>query len=521
MALTTVDFTTTFNYVPSTKLFKFEDTTDYAGQGVSPSDYEGVLKVVAPTGLTIYNNTNWASPDIRPGVSVFNTTTIPLPLDATGNVLQGSYTFTYTVSPDNGSTTFVKIYTYTFSYSSPSISITAAVDYNAPLLSGTDVTTYTVNTITPTVTRAFSMTYPAIVNIAPITGTNNVLSTDTFYVVADTELQYTFTLISTLSYNFGDGLFVSDSISGTQRINVYADANLCQLYCGLRNSYNRWMNAKGTAQEASLKHNFEDMMAISMLLQTAYNCGRGSDVEEYVTMIKAIGNFDDCTCEEGDEPTLVTGLGGSSGTIVVAAGSGIAVAVATGGSSTTYTVSIDPATLALINGITNVVVEGTDGIVVTSTTEGNTTTYLVKSTIREVQQFTQFVTLTFSSGSLPVISYGDAKGYGGSLQAPTVVNQNSSSVSTWQTSNNEFSVGAFFTGGSIPYYPSIQFVESTALGQSATDKQSQTRYLDMEIIEKASTTFSVRFTNPFGSPTSGNAIDSTYESVTFLIKITA
>ncbi len=521
MALTTVDFTTTFNYVPSTKLYRFEDTTDYAGQGVSPASYEGVLKVVDPTGLEIYNNTNWASPDIRPGISVYNITTIPLSLDSNGQVLQGSYTFTYTVSPDNGSTTFVKSYTYTFAYTSPSVSITTAVNYNTPLISGTDVSTYTVNTITPTITRAFSMAYPAVVNIAPITGTNNVLSTDTFYVVADTQLQYTFTLTSTLSYNFGNGLFVSDVITGISRIDIYADANLCQLYCGLRSGYERWYNARGTAQAQGYWEAFEDMMAIAMLLQTAYNCGRTADVAEYVTMIKAIGNFDECTCEEGSEPTLVTGLGGSSGTIVVAAGSGIAVATNSGGGTTTYTVSIEPATLALINSITETVVEGGDGIVVTSSTAGNVTTYLVRSTVREVQQYTEYVTLTLSSGSLPVISYGDTKGYGGLLQAPTVANANNSSVSAWQTSNNEFTVSGFFTGSAAPYYPSVQLVETTSAGGSSMDKQNQTRYLNLEIIEKAATTFSVRFTNPFGSPTAGNAVDSTYESVTFLIKITA
>lgn len=520
MALTTVDFTTTFNYTVSPKLFRFEDVTDYAGQGVDPDDYEGVLKVTAPTGLVIYNNTNWASPDIRPGTSVFNTTTIPLPLDANGNVLQGTYVFTYTVSANNGVDVITKNYSYTFSYTSPSISISAAVDYNAPLISGTDETSYTVNLITPTVTRAFEMTYPSVLNIASITGTNNVLSTDTFYVIADTTLQYTFTLESALEYDFGNNLFVADEISGTQRLDVFADANLCQLYCGLRATYNRWYAAKGTAQEATLLNTFKDVMAISMLLQTAYNCGRSADVAGYVAMIKAIGNFDDCTCDESDEPVLVTGIGGSSGTIVVAAGSGIAVAVAEGGSSTTYTVSIDAATLALINSIDHTVVEGADGIIVTSTTNGNTTTYTVRSTIREVQVLKQFVTITFEDGALPVITYGDVKVYGGLLQQATVAAANNSSVSAWNLNNNLFVASAFFTGAAVDYYADVYLVSTDEL-DSSSEPGDQNRVFDLEMVQEKATTIEFRLKGLFGNPVNGNSVNSTYSSITFLISITA
>ena len=521
MALTVVDYTTTFNYVPATKLFRFEDTTDYDGQGVDPDDYEGVLKITAPTGLVIYNNTNWASPDILPGTSVFNTTTIPLPLDASGNVLQGSYVFTYTVSANNGVDVITKNYSYTFAYTEPTVVVSTAVDYNAPLLSGTDATTYTSGVTTPTITRAFSMTYPASLNLAALTGTNNVLSTQTFYVIADTALQYTFTLTSTLSYNFGNNLFVADTVTGTQRIDVYADANLCQLYCGIRSSYNRWVSLKGTGgtQETMALNQFRDIMAIAMLLQVAYNCGKGSDAEGYVAMIKAIGNFDDCTCDESDQPVLVTGLGGV-GEIVVAAGTGIDVAVDSGGSSTTYTVSIDEATMALINSIDHTVVEGANGIIVTPTTVGNTTTYVVSSTIREVQVLKEFVTITFEDGSLPVVTYGDTKVYGGTLQAATVANANNASVSDWNSNNNLFTASAFFTGGTIDYWPIISYVATDEL-DNPEDPGNQNRTAEIEIVQVKATTFDFRIKGTFGNPINGNAVNSTYSSITFLISITA
>lgn len=516
MALTTVDFTTTFNYVPSTKLFSFQDTTDYAGQGVAPSSFEGVLKITAPTGLDIYDNQNWASPDILPGVSLFNTTTIPLPLDGSGNVLQGSYTFVYTVSPDNGVTTVTKTYTYTFAYTRPTISITAAVDYNAPLLSGTDSTNYTVNTITPTITRDFEMTYPSSVNVAPITGTNNVLSTTTIYAIADTALQYTFTLTSTLSYNFGNNLYVADEITGVQRLDVELNANLCQLYCGLRSAYNRMVAAAGTSQGESYKETFNNLMAIAALLQVAYNCGEGTDASGYIALMKSIAHFDDCTCDDST-PVLVTGLGGT-GTIVVAPGSGIAVATNSGGSSTTYTVSLDPTLLAKLNALGNTVLVAGSGILISESTSGYTKTYTISATLDSVQELNQMVTIDFSSGSLPVITEDSSKVYGSILKAATVSNVNNGSVSDWNLYNNLFTASVFFTGPSYTYYPIIELVETTVVG-SSLDKGDQSRTYSLEIVQVKADTFDFRLKSPFGIPVNGNAVNSTFSSMTFLIKI--
>lgn len=517
MALTSVDFTTTFNYVPTTKLFKFTDVTDYPGQGVSASSYEGLIKVTAPTGLVIYNNTNWAFPDILPGTSPINTTTIPLPLDGSGNVLQGSYTFLYTVSSDNGVTTVTKTYTYTFSYTRPSISITTAIDYNAPLISGTDATNYTVNTITPTVTRAFSMAYPASVNITALTGTNNILSTSTFYVQADTSLQYTFTLISTLSYNFGSNLYVSDVITGTNRIDAFADANLCQLYCGLRSAYNRWQAAKGTSQGDSYKDIFDNLMAVAALLQIAYNCGEGDDVSGYISVMKAIANFDECECSDST-PVLVTGLGGT-GTIVVAAGSGIAVDVATGGSSTTYIVSIEPTLLAKLNLLYNTVLVAGPGIEIYESTSGYTKTYTVSATLDSVQQLDQQVTIDFVAGALPTITEDNSKVYGNILKAATISNVNNGSVSDWNLLNNLFTASVFFTGPSYIYYPYVQLVFTDELDSTA-EPADQNRVYELEIVQVKTNSFDFRLRSVFGSPVNGNSINETFSSMTFLIKIT-
>lgn len=519
MALTAVDFTTTFNYVPSTKVFKFEDTTDYAGAGVSASDYEGLIKVVDPDGLTIYNNTNWASPDIEPGTSVYNTTTIPLPLDGDGEVKQGSYTFTYTVSDDNGSTTLTKSYTYTFAYDAVEIAITPSVNYNTPLLKGTDSTSYTVNAITPTITRAWTLTYPSVLGISPVTGTGSTVTTGTFYTTSSGAYQYTFTLISTLSYDMGSGLYVSDEISGTDYIDVSSDASLCQLYCGLRSSYTRWQANKMTNPANATKYlnEFMAVMSISTLLQAAYDCGKTEDASGYVAMIKAIGNFDDCSCD-GDEPVLVTGLGGG-GTTVVAAGTGLSLATDVSGTTTTYTLSLSAANIALLASLYNTEVTAGTGMRVTSATVGNTKTFTISTTIVEVQELVEYATITLSSGSLPVISYGNSKTYGGYLQAATVANANNSSAAVWQANNNYFTVSGFFTGGTYNYYPQVSIVSATPTRTVGSGVESYGRPLEVEIIETSATSFKFRFANKSGNPMTGNLVDSAMASITLLIKI--
>ena len=125
MALSTIDFNTTFDYTASPKVLGFEDTVDYSGQSVNISNATGVIKVVNPAGDTVYNNTNHSTPDINPSVSRLNTTTIPIPLMANGSVMQGEYSFTYTVRyTDNTlAQSYDVVYTKTFTlnYTSPSI----------------------------------------------------------------------------------------------------------------------------------------------------------------------------------------------------------------------------------------------------------------------------------------------------------------------------------------------------------------------------------------------------------------
>lgn len=75
--------------------WRLTDATDYASFGLSFSQIEGVFLLSAPIGI-IYNNTNFAAPDID-GSVVTDSFTIPLPLSSDGLPVQGAYGYQYKI----------------------------------------------------------------------------------------------------------------------------------------------------------------------------------------------------------------------------------------------------------------------------------------------------------------------------------------------------------------------------------------------------------------------------------------
>lgn len=523
MALSTIDFNTTFDYTASPKVLGFEDTVDYSGQSVNISNATGVIKVVNPAGDTVYNNTNHSTPDINPSVSRLNTTTIPIPLMANGSVMQGEYSFTYTVRyTDNTlAQSYDVVYTKTFTlnYTSPSIDIEMEVDCILPLLSATDDTSYTVNYVTPTITRDFEIQYPGSVGIAPVTGTAQELTTSVVYVISGTPLQYSSSLTSTLSYNFGDGFYVSDEITGNAYIDVLCDSNLCDVYCALRAQYRRWQNVKGTiTREHEELSKFNVMMSIAQLIASAIKCGNTDDISGYVTQLKQIGNFDDCNCGDSNgEPTLVTGLGSSS-TVVVEAGSGITVATATGGGVTTYTISLTSAYLNKLNNAYNTVVSAGSGIsIAVATATDGTKTYTVTNTQLQPNSLDQIFSITLASGSLPVIASESSLVTGTTLKASTLAADNDGSVSDWQVNNSFFTINDFFSSSASAYYPDVEIIYSLKTGFSLTP---YARPYNVDIVSYSATEFKMRFVDTTtGQVVSGATVDAAYSTIKLKIKI--
>lgn len=530
MALSSVDFNTTFDYTTSPKKFSFTDTTDYASQGIALTDVTGVIKVVAPSGVTVYNNTNHSSPDINPDVSTTNTTTIPLPLLADGTVQKGTYTITYTVRVN--ATTLSAEYdtqdtkSINFQYTSPTVDLEITANLVTPLMKSTDNTSYnytppTGGVVTPTITRDHKLFYPATLGLSAISGTGSVVSTATFYTQENATLQYSSSCTSTLSYSLGGGFYISDSVVGYDYYDLNADPSLCTIYCGLRTAYNNWFNNKGTATaQSTYLPKYIQLMSIATLAQQAIDCGRTDDVAAYINEMKNIGGFTDgCGCPTGDEPILVTGTGGS-GTVIVEAGTGITVSSSVSGTTTTYTVSLTGANATKLAAAFNTTLVAGDGITISSVTDddGNII-YTVTNNRVSPELVVAEYTIDMTPGSLPTITRESFVQYGTTLAGTTMVNDNNGSVSDWQTKNNSFTVSTFNTPSK--YYPKVEAIQITDYAATGDPKEDLARPINVQIVEKGASSFKIRMNDELGNPITGYAASVYYSQIKLIITITA
>ena len=116
-----VNFTTKFFLNNQPKNIVITDTIDYAGLGETIANYKGVLLVAGPRG-TIYENTDFNSPDIDPSISRASTTQINLPVDGyDGFVLHGEYIIKYTVKNMVTSDEYYKTIVYNFDFNEPTV----------------------------------------------------------------------------------------------------------------------------------------------------------------------------------------------------------------------------------------------------------------------------------------------------------------------------------------------------------------------------------------------------------------
>jgi hypothetical protein len=534
MALTSVDYNSYFNYKLSTRQLTFTDKTNFPAQGTVAANVTVVAKVTAPTTGVFYNNTNHSLPDIDCGVSLDSIIEIPLPSDAGGLPEQGLYTIELTYVDSVVPATIIDTRTFTLDYTTPSIDITMTVDCITPLLTATDVTGYTQNTIDPTITRAFAINYPLSLNLPPVTGTANVLTTQNFYTIADQTVEHSSSLTSNLSYLFdvGDSMYVIDETSGSDFIQVACSGDLCDIYCCFRSQYQRWQDSKGVnTQRANIElDKFIQIMAIAELVEIALRCSKNDDISAYTAQILEIaGCTSGCGCADG-EPQLVTGLGVSGDTIIVDAGTGITVTSVSGGGTTTYTVALDSTNVTKLSNMTNTIVSsGTN----TSVSSGSATvggiqtfTYVVNATDTIVESLFARVKFTLNSSTVPTISITNQNNYGSSLiavnQAGTgtdfITNNNVSSFADWTGSYTDFDIADFGTPGTT-YFPEV-FVANAILlvkGNSTTWVNN----LKVDIVDMSSNTFKIRFSDQSGSPINGLSLQDNYVELELIFKIQA
>jgi hypothetical protein len=527
MALSTTDFESYFHYDEATKQLKFTDITDYVSQGVALADVDVLIKCETASGGIFYNNVNLAAADIVPDSSLNSVNVIALPLDSNSLPLQDLYTITFK-SYVSSVLTVTEVKTFTLNYSSPNVVIDMEVDCITPRLTATDESSYTVSGVTPTITRAFSIHYPPSTPTADVTGTGSTLYTATFYTVANSTVEHSSSLTSTLEYDFGDDFYVVDEVTGGEVIEVSCSGDLCDIYCCIRSQWNRYMAVKGKnnvleQQELAI---FYKITSLAEMIGMALKCGKSTQISDYVTEILKLANCDaGCSCNDGT-PQIVTGLGAGSSSVTVAEGTGVAVSLA----GSTYTVALSTVNIAKLAATYNsVVAAGTNVTSVTSNTvvAGNvtTTTYTVNATDTIVETFLAKVTFTFSSGSVPSYTVDSIKEYGSTFKdtatgsagiLPLIDNINDADPATWQNNFVTLKIQNFFSGAATDYYPEVAVAKEFVLNSKGNLSSPKRFWADIYSLNASD--FYVRLAKP--SIAVGRDLD-TLTSITLIIKIHA
>lgn len=370
MALASIDFKITFDVV--NHRFKITDTSTYAGQGVALSSVAGSISATDPMG-------NAYAQTITPNSSLDSGNISPV-LDTNGDFVLGNYTVQYTVVQASTGTTIVLSKTFNFTYISPEVSISMTFDSTLPLLRSLDDTSYTVDGVTPSITRTHTLKYPnaLVPAIADLVVATALLETSAnLYTMPTSGLQHTALISSVLSYTVASDYIITDTVTGESIINVFADDNLCAVYCCIKGLWTKYDNAlcnnKTKAQEY-LDQLLKVTIAAGLMRQAAL-CGKAEDITTYYQKILTIAECDGCECGS-DEPILVTGIGYSAGSggntyVVVNTDTAISITSATVSTTTTFTVNLLPALLTKLNALRNVYLENGIGTSIDTSTDVN------------------------------------------------------------------------------------------------------------------------------------------------------
>lgn len=310
--MATISFISTFNLSLSPPQFKFADTSDYAGQSITTSNVNGCFKIISPSGITIYDNTDFsdANCDIKVSTSLLNQTTIYLPLDTLSLVELGTYTIIYSVYDKNLTTTSTQTNSYDNEYVSPVVKITQDVNCISQIFGQTDVTNYVVNGVSPTtLSRTNTLFYPPGVRGGaplPVVVTSDTLRTTTFFNGTQTS-----EITTALTYTFTDGLTVIDSVFAAKEITVDC-SYYCSIACGVEAFAHKMEREKRNPVEyQKMSDTFKQVCSYIALIRLLIECGGGKHISEFLETIKHLIGDCNCGCNgANDDPySRVTGWG--------------------------------------------------------------------------------------------------------------------------------------------------------------------------------------------------------------------
>lgn len=339
-----------------------------AGQKPKVTAYSGSTKIASAVfGVATSSSSTYkfCLNDLFIAANTNSQGSIPLLLDINGNIVAGTYTFNMFYYNTNTLATTLATQTYDYGFTFPTGEITPSVDMWGAYVKATDITNYTVLTVTPSLARTFTLNYPPTVvpTPAPVVVTSAVVSTTQVYSPAT----YGAVLSTIATWNMGGGFYIIGTITAVESIDVNIDNNLCSLQCCLREGIERLntLECGGYIAEANTARR-QLTLAIGYYLgvQGAIYCGSQAKIDEYTAKFKkALNCNDECTCNDGDAPTLVTPVIGSGTTYTFTSSDGtINLLVVPSGSNTDVDITLSPSLLAAIyattdiSGLVNVVV---------------------------------------------------------------------------------------------------------------------------------------------------------------------
>lgn len=342
-----------------------------SGQKPKVTAYNGSSKIASAVFSVAPDNTSdykFCFNDLFIAASVYSQGAIPLLLDTQGNIVAGTYTFNVFYKDVITNSTYLATVSYDYGFTFPVGNISPDVDPFGSYVKATDVTSYTVNSVTPSLSRQFTLNYPPTVvpTPSPIVVTSAVVSTTTVY----TPSTYGAVLETTATWNMGGGVYIVGLIIATESIAVDIDNNLCNLQCCLRAALaqvSAYQCAGDTTLASQLRQDLSLALGYYMAVEGAIRCGAPAKIAQYVALFKQTLNCDDdCTCNDNDQPTLVIPVVGQNTTYSFASADGsIVFTVTPSGSNTDVDAVLNPSLLAAIydtpdiSGLVNIVVTET------------------------------------------------------------------------------------------------------------------------------------------------------------------
>lgn len=291
---------------------------------------------------------------------------ISIPVLSDGTMEEGTYSFEYSVLDISTSIYYTKTKSFDLEFTNPTVSISTTNDCIAltPSFTSVDETSYTVNTIEPTIEREHKLFQPVYegVQLPTILSPDATLLLNTYYTGANTTSIRTF-----LTYAYSDDMYIYSVATGSLLTVVKCDVNLCDIFCCHKTLYNNWISVLGlnNSQANVYFSQLQKIAILTDLFKEALSCGENDLATEYYNeILTTAGCTSGCGCSDDNEPQLVIGGGGLAQTINVLSGSGITVNSTTSGGITNYTVNLSNSVLNTINNSYNTTVSGSTNITI-------------------------------------------------------------------------------------------------------------------------------------------------------------